>query len=124
MNVYKVVLDTLFLNDVLLYILCNMTYWCTKASASIYAPYGIRKYISHIEDNSVFFLATSGGWSQWSSWSTCNRDCARHRRRTCTDPKSSNGGALCGGQNHDVDVCAGGLCTGTMDFFNSNIIIS
>ena len=60
----------------------------------------------------LIILATSGGWSAWNSWSSCNHDCVRHRRRSCNDPKPSNGGPLCEGQDHDVDVCKGGSCIG------------
>ena len=73
--------------------------------------------------NSLYFIsATSGGWSPWSTWSTCSRDCVRHKRRSCNDPKPSNGGPLCGGQNHDVEVCTGGLCTGNLPKYVTSII--
>ena len=64
-------------------------------------------------ENRIFFtLASSGKWTSWSTWSSCSRDCVRHKRRSCSDPKPSNGGPKCDGQNHDVEVCTGGMCTG------------
>ena len=59
-----------------------------------------------------YTLASSGKWTSWSTWSSCSRDCVRHKRRSCSDPKPSNGGPKCDGQNHDVEVCTGGMCTG------------
>jgi hypothetical protein len=58
------------------------------------------------------FLAISGGWSSWTSWSTCNPDCVRHRRRTCNNPEPDHGGPYCKGLDHSVDVCTGGMCRG------------
>lgn len=42
--------------------------------------------------------AINGGYSHWSSWSTCSKSCAggvRRRMRKCTNPAPSNGGRDC-----------------------------
>ena len=70
----------------------------------------VNRHNQHCEN--ICLSENSRGWSSWTPWSECNRDCVRHRRRACNDPKPSNGGTFCGGQNHDVDVCLGGSCTG------------
>lgn len=61
-------------------------------------------------DPETAVTAISGGWSMWTSWSTCSPDCVRHRRRTCTNPEPANGGPYCRGLDHSVDVCTGGMC--------------
>ena len=53
-----------------------------------------------------------GGWSLWSSWSTCSPDCLHHRRRSCDSPHPSNGGGYCYGNDLDSTNCTGGMCRG------------
>lgn len=56
-----------------------------------------------------------GGWSPWSSWSTCSPDCLHHRRRSCDNPQPSNGGGYCYGNDLDSTNCTGGMCRGGRD---------
>ncbi|XP_071128850.1 netrin receptor UNC5C-like isoform X7 [Mytilus edulis] len=53
-----------------------------------------------------------GGWTLWSSWSTCSPDCLHHRRRSCENPSPSNGGGYCFGNDLDSTNCTGGMCRG------------
>lgn len=47
----------------------------------------------------------NGGWSEWSSWSTCAPSCGRgvqYRTRMCTNPVPSHSGSQCKGLNKEV----------------------
>ena len=49
-----------------------------------------------------------GGWSGWSVWSPCSRSCgsgSTTRRRTCTAPPPSYGGADCAGEGQERKAC-------------------
>ncbi|CAB4006795.1 Hypothetical predicted protein, partial [Paramuricea clavata] len=50
----------------------------------------------------------NGGWSVWQDWSRCRSSCGsgvRVRKRTCSDPKQSDGGLPCYGNNAEEKVC-------------------
>ncbi|KAL9971012.1 hypothetical protein ACROYT_G023488 [Oculina patagonica] len=52
--------------------------------------------------------AQPGGWSGWSVWSSCSRSCgsgSTTRRRTCTAPPPSYGGADCAGEGQERKAC-------------------
>ncbi|XP_052239423.1 coadhesin-like [Dreissena polymorpha] len=52
--------------------------------------------------------AFDGGWTQWSSWSTCSVTCGiglNQRTRSCTNPRPSTFGHHCEGPNIDVAIC-------------------
>ncbi|XP_035671252.1 netrin receptor UNC5C-like isoform X1 [Branchiostoma floridae] len=51
-----------------------------------------------------------GGWSEWSKFSACGRDCNNWRRRECNDPPPQFGGRYCIGDNMETRNCTGGLC--------------
>ncbi|KAK3515309.1 hypothetical protein QTP70_013464 [Hemibagrus guttatus] len=53
-------------------------------------------------------LTVNGGWSVWSSWTQCSRDCSsgvRSRKRTCTNPKPKYGGTTCSGPAQEYQEC-------------------
>ncbi|XP_078375584.1 coadhesin-like [Oculina patagonica] len=54
-----------------------------------------------------------GGWSDWSAWDPCSVTCGdgtQQRRRTCTNPPPSNGGAQCSGDSTESQQCNNGPC--------------
>ncbi|KAM7440695.1 hypothetical protein ABFA07_010097 [Porites harrisoni] len=54
-----------------------------------------------------------GGWSVWSSWSSCAKTCgggARERTRSCTNPPPFHGGQGCGTQYYESKECAMKKC--------------
>ncbi|KAH3741434.1 hypothetical protein DPMN_048159 [Dreissena polymorpha] len=54
-----------------------------------------------------------GGWTTWSSWSTCSASCGGgiyQRSRGCTNPSPSPYGQNCEGPNNDVATCNSELC--------------
>ena len=56
-----------------------------------------------------------GGWTQWSSWSSCSKTCgvgSRTRTRTCTNPAPVGGGADCVGTNNRTKSCNEFGCPG------------
>ncbi|KAL2085236.1 hypothetical protein ACEWY4_018556 [Coilia grayii] len=60
-------------------------------------------------------LTVNGGWSQWSSWSQCSRDCnqgLRSRKRTCSSPKPKYGGLTCQGPAQEYQECNMTPCPG------------
>ncbi|XP_055376724.1 hemicentin-1-like [Condylostylus longicornis] len=49
-----------------------------------------------------------GGWSVWSSWTSCSVTCGvgtKERYRTCNSPKPANGGKFCKGLDKMVQTC-------------------
>ncbi|CAM1331977.1 UNC5C (predicted) [Pycnogonum litorale] len=82
-------------------------------------PNGRRKVVTRCEGDSTQTIEchtickrVNGRWSPWSSWSTCGPDCEQQKRRTCTNPKPSNGGKYCNGRNLIITNCTGGMCGG------------
>ncbi|XP_048736194.2 coadhesin-like [Ostrea edulis] len=54
-----------------------------------------------------------GGWSEWSGYSHCSVTCGngfKIRRRTCTNPQPSGGGADCVGVNEQGLLCTKQAC--------------
>ncbi|XP_044010870.1 netrin receptor UNC5B-a isoform X2 [Aphidius gifuensis] len=51
-----------------------------------------------------------GGWSKWSAWSVCGRDCTQIKTRSCNEPSPSIGGKNCQGRDTQINNCTGGLC--------------
>ncbi|VDI08738.1 netrin receptor unc-5 [Mytilus galloprovincialis] len=64
------------------------------------------------EEDCSTLCPVHGGWTLWSSWSTCSPDCLHHRRRSCDNPSPSNGGGYCFGNDLDSTNCTGGMCRG------------
>lgn len=57
----------------------------------------------------------NGGWSSWTSWSQCSRDCSRgirSRKRTCTNPEPKYGGQTCQGLAQEYQECNITPCPG------------
>ncbi|GAU97362.1 hypothetical protein RvY_08675-2 [Ramazzottius varieornatus] len=61
-------------------------------------------------DCTVICPAEDGQWSKWSEWSKCSSDCIHQKRRSCTNPPPSNGGAYCVGPDFSSENCTGGMC--------------
>ena len=60
-----------------------------------------------------WIFTLDGGWTSWSSWTSCNVTCGggvKSRSRSCTNPKPSNGGAVCSGSTTQNLQCNGQLC--------------
>ncbi|XP_073476572.1 netrin receptor UNC5A isoform X3 [Aquarana catesbeiana] len=52
----------------------------------------------------------SGGWTEWSYWSSCTSDCTHRRSRDCTQPAPRNGGQECPGLGTETRNCTNELC--------------
>ena len=53
-----------------------------------------------------------GGWSLWTSWSSCQSNCRQQRNRTCDNPTPLFSGAECSGNNTELSPapCYGDNC--------------
>ncbi|XP_063784000.1 netrin receptor UNC5A isoform X4 [Pseudophryne corroboree] len=56
----------------------------------------------------------SGGWAEWSYWSSCTSDCTHWRSRECTQPAPRNGGLQCQGPDTETRNCTSELCMHTV----------
>ncbi|XP_040200335.1 netrin receptor UNC5A isoform X2 [Rana temporaria] len=56
----------------------------------------------------------SGGWTEWSYWSSCTSDCTHRRSRDCTQPAPRNGGQECTGLGTETRNCTNELCMHTV----------
>ena len=55
----------------------------------------------------------NGGWSPWSSYTSCTRSCGtgnKSRYRTCNSPLPSNGGSACTGLSKETVHCHTQAC--------------
>ncbi|XP_078379206.1 A disintegrin and metalloproteinase with thrombospondin motifs 18-like isoform X2 [Oculina patagonica] len=56
----------------------------------------------------------NGGWSKWSSYSSCSQTCGggiQWRTRTCTNPRPQNGGEDCEGETRGIPrICSREPC--------------
>ena len=58
------------------------------------------------------FCPVNGGWSSWSDFSTCSKQCGigiKKRSRKCTNPVPQYGGADCVGLNKELKKCDTGF---------------
>lgn len=56
-----------------------------------------------------------GGWSDWTVWSACSRDCGggyRWRQRECNNPKPLGHGQECHGHPMEGQECHTHSCKG------------
>ena len=67
----------------------------------------------------MFFVAIHGGYTAWSVWGTCSKECGggiKRRTRNCTSPEPKNGGLNCTRQGlgaaYDEVSCKVGCCPG------------
>ncbi|KAH3740839.1 hypothetical protein DPMN_047553 [Dreissena polymorpha] len=63
-----------------------------------------------------------GGWTAWSSWSTCSASCGAgiyQRSRDCTNPSPSPYGQHCAGPNNDVATCNSQRCPQTAGIWSA-----
>lgn len=54
------------------------------------------------------YCVMNGGWSEWSTWSSCSKTCGpshRFRRRSCNNPAPKHNGSECDGENVEFDDC-------------------
>lgn len=68
-----------------------------------------------------------GGFSSWSSWSSCSRTClvgVKHRTRTCTSPAPAHGGKSCSGTLTESKSCDAGACPVWSSWFNGQCSVS
>ena len=67
--------------------------------------------------------AVDGGWSTWSTWTSCNKPCgggSRQRFRSCDSPMAEFGGEDCGGEDMEDEDCNIGVpCIRKMLFFTN-----
>ncbi|CAF1064997.1 unnamed protein product [Adineta steineri] len=57
-----------------------------------------------------------GGWTTWTSWSTCSSTCVgghQYRYRNCSNPAPSNGGLSCVGSSTEIDGACGNTTCGS-----------
>ncbi|XP_028400689.1 uncharacterized protein LOC114523847 isoform X2 [Dendronephthya gigantea] len=58
---------------------------------------------------SVDECKVDGGFSDWSSWSSCSQSCGdtaiKSRERRCTNPRPSGGGKNCSGETFEIKLC-------------------
>lgn len=60
------------------------------------------------------------GWSTWSPWKECSKECGNGERkkvRHCTSPRPLYDGRLCYGMSEYAEGCNYGLCPGMFEFF-------
>ena len=60
-------------------------------------------------------ITVDGGYTEFGGWSACSRICGpgtQIRRRTCTNPPPSNGGAPCDGPDSEKRECNLRECPG------------
>ena len=63
------------------------------------------------------YVTVDGGWTQWSSWSSCSATCgvgSRTRTRNCTDPAPQGDGADCVGASSGTESCNIVACPGDL----------
>lgn len=58
-------------------------------------------------------MMVNGGWSYWTTWSTCPVTCGgalRTRTRTCDNPAPANFGLACIGNSEENSMCGTAQC--------------
>ncbi|XP_040262626.1 netrin receptor UNC5A [Bufo bufo] len=65
-------------------------------------------------NSAAITVYVSGGWAEWSYWSSCASDCTHWRSRDCTQPAPRNGGLQCQGPDTETRNCTSELCMHTV----------
>ena len=67
-----------------------------------------------------------GGWSQWTSWSSCQSNCRQQRNRTCDSPTPLFGGADCLGNRTEFSLtpCYGDDCCPGKNFKRIKLVVT
>ena len=71
------------------------------------------------------FPLVNGGWSIWSSWTSCNQSCgigSQERSRNCTRPSPSYGGKPCQGVKREKQMCNKQPCTLVRMLYNEYLV--
>ena len=71
----------------------------------------------------ITYTEVDGGFTQWSSWSSCSATCGvglRTRTRNCTNPTPQGGGADCVGASSNTESCNILACPGELITMNSS----
>ncbi|XP_069073092.1 A disintegrin and metalloproteinase with thrombospondin motifs 18 isoform X1 [Pleurodeles waltl] len=74
--------------------LCGLNMWCRRGQCIKYGDFGPRP--------------VNGGWSDWSKWSECSRNCGggvTYQERQCNNPKPQYGGKFCQGSSRIYQLC-------------------
>lgn len=81
------------------------------------------EYVHHFFYFTLYVV--DGGWTDWTSWSSCLHTCGRHSRshrtRTCSNPAPLFGGQHCLGHHLDIRACNIGPCPGKKNAFFHNL---
>ena len=81
----------------------------------------ISKYQTNLEKHRPQ-TPIDGGWSDWTSWSSCQSNCRKQRNRTCDSPTPFFGGDDCPGNKTELRPTPcydGDCCPGEKDTLNS-----
>ncbi|CAI4233289.1 unnamed protein product [Auanema sp. JU1783] len=112
----------------------NWSPWSSWSSCSCFTSTETRRRFCRIADPSVQgfcsgpileqrpcvasnCLSSPGGWSLWSEWSVCSKDCQgtghQIRNRMCSEPIPANKGPYCNGYSFDQRSCSSNEQCGT-----------